>query len=579
MSNEQNYIFKGYIINTSEFDNGNKETSGEWLYFPTDKETVQRTFEKIGLPLDADTDKYFFDIFENGSVDVKEYFSTNSDIDRLNYLANMLSTLNGVELNTFEAAAEIEAPDRDITKELINIVYNLNTCYTLIPEMESWEDVGYYISEQKKYDTSVLGDLAEFIDYERFAKNYARNHDGYFINNCYLETDVTNFITVYDGSIEKIPKEYIVTQNGENIQYDYVFDYMFADSVDLATRLDEHFRNSVEGYSSQYPDSDQRMKQISDSLIQRSTVEIKKMLTDKPTAESAILLKDISDFDKKYPCDLYFIYQVKYDKHRDLAFEPLNDIRKRGLTVDKANYELIYTGELTKDTTLNSLWEYFNTRNPADFKGHSMSTSDVIVFRKDGTDKAYYCDKIGFAEVPEFNNVSIRSACYSNYKGYTAFVGADNNVYLGKSENYTHGWNIPAVYDNSDNSLIFISKNEKMFDFLSTQGWDLMQEDMIKQGFLTQADYAEFSRLQNTVLSSLDRIRNITFAGIPFNYLEAAEKTVEQNYNQIDGQINNKPTEERTQNKPSIKQQLQKGKKEHGEQGERKPPHFSPPEL
>ncbi len=222
MSNEQNYVFKGYIINTSEFDNGNRETSGEWLYFPTDKETVQRTFEKIGLPIDADTDKYFFDIFENGSVDVKEYFSTNSDIDRLNYLANMLSTLNGVELNTFEAAAEIEAPDRDITKELINIVYNLDTCYTLIPEMENWGDVGLYIAELKKYDTSELGDLAEFIDYERFAKNYARNHDGNFINNCYLETDVANFITVYDGSIEKIPKEYIVTQNGINKQQNYL---------------------------------------------------------------------------------------------------------------------------------------------------------------------------------------------------------------------------------------------------------------------------------------------------------------------------------------------------------------------
>lgn len=92
-----------------------------------------------------------------------------------------------------------------------------------------------------------------------------------------------------------------------------------------------------------------------------------------------------------------------------------------------------------------------------------------------------------------------------------------------------------------------------MYYFLYGQGWTVSQKEMIDKGVFSEADYAEFARLQKGVLSQLEKIRDIEFGGVPFNYLEGAEKSAEQNYNQIDGVINNTKTEKQ---KPSIRKQI-----------------------
>ena len=84
----------------------------------------------------------------------------------------------------------------------------------------------------------------------------------------------------------------------------------------------------------------------------------------------------------------------------------------------------------------------------------------------------------------------------------------------------------------------------------------------------------EFEELKTGVLSRLKCKKEITFAGEPFNYLANAEKHTEQNFNQIDGLINNEPP------KPSIREQIKNSAKEHGEKKEpSKAPHKSEPEL
>ena len=100
---------------------------------------------------------------------------------------------------------------------------------------------------------------------------------------------------------------------------------------------------------------------------------------------------------------------------------------------------------------------------------------------------------------------------------------------------------------------------------------------MLKRGFFTENDYVEFARLEKGVLSQFEQIRELKFADKPFNYLETAEKQTEQNYNKIDGIINNEPPED--SKKPSIKQQLNQAKKEQGEREDKKPPSHKPPEL
>ena len=100
----------------------------------------------------------------------------------------------------------------------------------------------------------------------------------------------------------------------------------------------------------------------------------------------------------------YTIYQISDDAEdrRDIIFENLENLRDRGLSVDPANYKEVYTGELEEGTTLDNLYEKFNIDHPADFTGHSMSVSDVIVLHQNGEDKAYFVDSFGFSEVPEF---------------------------------------------------------------------------------------------------------------------------------------------------------------------------------
>ena len=101
--------------------------------------------------------------------------------------------------------------------------------------------------------------------------------------------------------------------------------------------------------------------------------------------------------------DTFSIYQLmRGDETRDLRFEPYDRLQATGHSVDRANYELIYTAPLAPDTSLEDIYTRFNLDHPADFKGHSLSVSDIVVLHQNGKDTAHYVDSIGYREVPEF---------------------------------------------------------------------------------------------------------------------------------------------------------------------------------
>ena len=101
--------------------------------------------------------------------------------------------------------------------------------------------------------------------------------------------------------------------------------------------------------------------------------------------------------------DTFSIYQLKQgDETRDFRFEPYDRLQAAGNTVDKANYELVYSAELTPGTSLEDIYARFNIDHPKDFKGHSLSVSDVVVLHQNGQDAAHYVDSFGYKEVPEF---------------------------------------------------------------------------------------------------------------------------------------------------------------------------------
>ena len=101
--------------------------------------------------------------------------------------------------------------------------------------------------------------------------------------------------------------------------------------------------------------------------------------------------------------DSFSIYQLKHgDETRDLRFEPYDRLTAAGHTVDPANYDLIYSAPLAPGTSLEAIFTRFNIDHPKDFKGHSLSVSDVVVLHQNGQDTAHYVDSIGYRQTPEF---------------------------------------------------------------------------------------------------------------------------------------------------------------------------------
>ena len=101
--------------------------------------------------------------------------------------------------------------------------------------------------------------------------------------------------------------------------------------------------------------------------------------------------------------DTFSIYQIKGgDETRDFRFEPYDRLQAAGNVVDRANYELVYSAPLAPETSLEDIYTRFNIDHPKDFKGHSLSVSDVVVLHQNGQDAAHFVDSVGFRQVPEF---------------------------------------------------------------------------------------------------------------------------------------------------------------------------------
>ena len=105
--------------------------------------------------------------------------------------------------------------------------------------------------------------------------------------------------------------------------------------------------------------------------------------------------------------DCYAIYQVKHtDELRDIRYEGLEWIKSIGRTVQRDNYDLVYTAPLSpsdlKGSVLDNLEYRFNNEHPADYRHPSMSVSDIVAIKHDGKVSCHYCDSFGFKPVPGF---------------------------------------------------------------------------------------------------------------------------------------------------------------------------------
>ena len=134
--------------------------------------------------------------------------------------------------------------------------------------------------------------------------------------------------------------------------------------------------------------------------------------------------------------DTFSIYQLKDgDETRDYRFEPYDRLQAAGLAVDRANYALVYTAPLVPGTSLDDIFTRFNIDHPKDFKGHSLSVSDVVVLHQDGQDTAHYVDRGDFKQIPEFlqekqpqRENPLKAAEQTTEQNYNMIDGRINNT-------------------------------------------------------------------------------------------------------------------------------------------------------
>ncbi len=144
-----------------------------------------------------------------------------------------------------------------------------------------------------------------------------------------------------------------------------------------------------------------------------------KMYQSRETEEELSEVSDLVDHQQTQllygSTDSYGIYQLKDDPELvNLRFMGTENLKQMGITKDNVNaikpdnYELIYSGELkglqrdTQNETLEAIFEKFNIDHPADYRGHSLSVSDIVVLHEDGENTAHFVDSFGFTGLPQF---------------------------------------------------------------------------------------------------------------------------------------------------------------------------------
>ena len=104
--------------------------------------------------------------------------------------------------------------------------------------------------------------------------------------------------------------------------------------------------------------------------------------------------------------DCFAIYQVSRDDPQNVRFMNLDWLKSHAISIDRSNYDLIYTAPLRESGTvpeqLEKLYEQFNLQKPADFHSPSMSVSDIVAIKQDGKVSCHYCDSVGFTQIPGF---------------------------------------------------------------------------------------------------------------------------------------------------------------------------------
>lgn len=151
-----------------------------------------------------------------------------------------------------------------------------------------------------------------------------------------------------------------------------------------------------------------------------------------PPMNDALLRQKMEQVFRNCQSDSFAIYQLKHDDSTaNIRFMDSEWMQKQGLEPDKRNYEVVYTGMLTpfeiRVDTLEALYQTFNVDHPADFRGHSLSVSDIVALKEQGVVSYHYVDNIGYKELPYFDKNYLRVTEMQMEDDYGMIDGIVNN--------------------------------------------------------------------------------------------------------------------------------------------------------
>ncbi|MDD6543936.1 MAG: antirestriction protein ArdA [Clostridiales bacterium] len=602
-SYNKDYPFAAFITNLGKYNEG--ELVGEWVKFPTTAEEMKEVFKRIGIGQRDDFgqpyEEWFitdYDCYVDGLYDkLGEYES----LDELNYLASKLDEMSDSEYAQFQAGMEMGDHCGSL-QEIINLTENLD-CYEVYPHIEDYDDLGrYYIEELEVMQ--VPEHLQNYIDYEAYGRDVAMDENGSFTDQGYVRDTGDRFCEYYDGERGSIPDEYRVMTFQDDLPEEEKSEW----AMDIAFDMDEFFRQNDPQYAAEHPEAHAAKEAIYENLMAGRISALDEKLAALGQTQEDYLPSEIEkfkdatgyeeflDFDpaevkaalenpnrsrvdemlaaaekaeREYaaeaaayaqtpaaiveqaraardePVGSFSIYQLKGGNETlDYRFEPLDSIHRNGLSVKLENYELVYEAPMTEKDNLESIYTRFNVDRPADFTGHSLSVSDIVVLHQGGKDTAHYCDRAGFSEVPEFLQPAQKSREITERiqtpRGSFYLCGMTREQMEADGYGFHHA---------SEDGKYLIMANGT-------------------QAYAVRADAPEKD-----------------------NPLRTAEMTLEDDYGMIDGVINNgrrgeelekaKEHAERTQpeKKPSIRERLAAAKQECAKQQPRPATEKKPPEL
>lgn len=602
-SYNKDYPFAAFITNLGKYNEG--ELVGEWVKFPTTAEEMKEVFKRIGIGQRDDFgqpyEEWFitdYDCYVDGLYSkLGEY----ENLDELNYLASKLDEMSNSEYAQFQAGMEMGDHCGSL-QEIINLTENLD-CYEIYPHIEDYDDLGrYYIEELEVMQ--VPEHLQNYIDYEAYGRDVAMDENGSFTDQGYVRDTGDRFCEYYDGERGSIPDEYRVMAFQDDLPEEEKSEW----AMDIAFDMDEFFRQNDPQYAAEHPEAHAAKEALYENLmagrissleeklaalgqtqedylpseiekfkdatgyeefLDFDPAEVKAALEDPDRSRVDEMLAAAEKAEQEYaaeaaayaqtpaaiveqaraardePVGSFSIYQLKGGNETlDYRFEPLDSIHRNGLSVKPENYELVYEAPMTEKDNLESIYTRFNVDRPADFTGHSLSVSDIVVLHQDGKDTAHYCDRAGFSEVPEFLQPAQKSREITERiqtpRGGFYLCGMTREQMEADGYGFHHA---------SEDGKYLIMANGT-------------------QAYAVRADAPEKD-----------------------NPLRTAEMTLEDDYGMIDGVINNgrrgeelekaREHAERTQpeKKPSIRERLAAAKQECAKQQPRPAPEKKPPEL